>query len=148
MSNKHIKAWTAAEHSKLQKLASKNIPTRLIAMKLGRTANEIYAQAYVAGVSLKPTNQSPYSRRSTKKNAGNSVTKSVESWHVTPSNKGQWAVRRSGADRATVKKASKKEAIRAGRTYAKEDRGSVYVHDRDGTILEKRTYNRDDPVRR
>jgi hypothetical protein len=45
-------------------LARKNTPTRVIGLKLGRSASAIYAHASQLGVSLKPTNQSPYSRRS------------------------------------------------------------------------------------
>ncbi len=41
-------------------LASKNTPTRVIGLKLGRTEGAIYNKASELGVSLKPTNQSPY----------------------------------------------------------------------------------------
>lgn len=41
-------------------LASKNTPTRVIGLKLGRSEAAIYSKASEQGVSLKPTNQSPY----------------------------------------------------------------------------------------
>ncbi len=55
--------WTSGASSSLRKLARGNTPTRVIGLKLGRTASAIYAQASKLGISLKPTNQSPYSRR-------------------------------------------------------------------------------------
>ena len=54
------KPWTPAEVSKLEKLASENTPTRVIGLKLGRTEASVYSKASSEGVSLKPTNQSPY----------------------------------------------------------------------------------------
>jgi hypothetical protein len=56
--------WTSSANKVLRMLARKNTPTRVIGLKLGRSASAIYAQASQLGVSLKPTNQSPYSRRS------------------------------------------------------------------------------------
>ncbi len=57
------KAWTAEDDARLRELADENTPTRVIGLKLGRTAAAIYARASRTGVSLKPTNQSPFSRR-------------------------------------------------------------------------------------
>lgn len=57
------KAWTPAETRQLQRLADENTPTRVIAMKLGRSEPAIYSQASSEGISLKPTNQSPYDRK-------------------------------------------------------------------------------------
>lgn len=56
-------AWTPADDARLRELADENTPTRVIGLKLGRTAAAVYARASRIGVSLKPTNQSPYSRR-------------------------------------------------------------------------------------
>jgi len=55
--------WTAQEVKKLEKLADKNTPTRVIGLELGRTENAIRTKASQEGISLKPTNQSPYNRR-------------------------------------------------------------------------------------
>ncbi len=55
--------WTANDEKQLSKLADQNTPTRVIGLKLGRTENSIYAKASDLGVSLKPTNQSPYNKR-------------------------------------------------------------------------------------
>jgi hypothetical protein len=55
--------WTPAEDAWLLQLIRENTPTRVIAMKLGRTEFAVYARASFLGVSLKPTNQSPYNRR-------------------------------------------------------------------------------------
>jgi len=56
------KPWTPAQVSRLEKLADKNTPTRVIALKLGRTEGAVYQKASEERVSLKPTNQRPYRR--------------------------------------------------------------------------------------
>lgn len=53
-------AWTPAQNKQLQQLAKGNTPTRVAALKLGRTPGSVQSQASKLGVSLKPTNQSPY----------------------------------------------------------------------------------------
>ena len=55
-------SWTAGDELLLRVLAKKNTPTRVIAFKLGRTEESIRAKAHELGVSLQPTNQSPYNR--------------------------------------------------------------------------------------
>lgn len=57
------KLWTSSEVKNLRTLANKNTPTRVIGLKLGRTANAVQSKASDIKVSLKPTNQSPYNRR-------------------------------------------------------------------------------------
>jgi hypothetical protein len=54
------KPWTPSEVKQLKQLANQNTPTRVIGLKLGRTENAIRNVASEEGVSLKPTNQSPY----------------------------------------------------------------------------------------
>jgi hypothetical protein len=54
------KPWTAAETKALRSLAAENTPTRVVGLKLGRTPAAVYTKASQEGVSLKPTNQSPY----------------------------------------------------------------------------------------
>lgn len=56
------KGWTAAQVTQLRALAKQNTPTRVIGLKLGRTANAVQSKAHEVGLSLKPTNQSPYNR--------------------------------------------------------------------------------------
>lgn len=55
--------WTSAELDRLKSLAEGNTPTRVIALKLQRTAGAVQSKASTQGVSLKPVNQSPYNRR-------------------------------------------------------------------------------------
>lgn len=62
----HGKPWTKSHIDQLKKLASENTPTRVIGLKLGRTEDSIYAKATSEGISLKPTNQSPYNKRRSK----------------------------------------------------------------------------------
>lgn len=57
------KPWTAAEVKSLGTLAAGNTPTRVAGLKLGRSEASIYAKASQEGISLKPTNQSPYNRK-------------------------------------------------------------------------------------
>jgi hypothetical protein len=60
----HGKDWTPQEVARLRQLTKENTPTRVAALKLGRSEDSIYGKAQREGVSLKPTNQSPYNRRS------------------------------------------------------------------------------------
>jgi len=57
------KQWSASEVKQLEKLANENTPTRVIGLKLGRTAGAVSNKASQENISLKPTNQSPYNRR-------------------------------------------------------------------------------------
>jgi len=54
------KAWTPPQVQELKTLAKGNTPTRVIALKMGRTPDAIQSEASKAGISLKPTNQAPY----------------------------------------------------------------------------------------
>jgi hypothetical protein len=56
----HGKEWKPADVRQLEKLVDQNTPTRVIALKMGRTEDAIYAKASEEDISLKPTNQSPY----------------------------------------------------------------------------------------
>ena len=57
------KPWTSGDVANLKQLAQQNTPTRVIGLKLGRTPAAVSSKASEKGVSLKPTNQSPYNRR-------------------------------------------------------------------------------------
>ena len=57
------KSWTNSDVRQLRQLARENTPTRVMGLKLGRTPQAVRTRASQEGVSLKPTNQSPYSRR-------------------------------------------------------------------------------------
>lgn len=57
------KRWSDSDVTQLEQLADQNTPTRVIGLKLGRTAAAVQKKASEEGVSLKPTNQSPYNRR-------------------------------------------------------------------------------------
>lgn len=57
------KPWTPTEVQELRILASQNTPTRVIGLKLGRTEGAVRTRASQKGLSLKPTNQSPYGQR-------------------------------------------------------------------------------------
>lgn len=59
----HGKEWKPGDVRELRKLATVNTPTRVIGLKLGRTEDSVRSKAGEENVSLKPANQSPYSRR-------------------------------------------------------------------------------------
>ncbi|HSW77311.1 MAG TPA: hypothetical protein VLF64_00130 [Candidatus Saccharimonadales bacterium] len=52
--------WTPSQISQLKSLAKHNTPTRVMGLKLERTPGAVQSKAQDLGVSLKPTNQSPY----------------------------------------------------------------------------------------
>lgn len=60
---RHHKQWTREEMRQLERLADQNTPTRVIGLKLERTPDAVQSKASDEGISLKPTNQSPYNRR-------------------------------------------------------------------------------------
>jgi hypothetical protein len=60
----HLQMWTPQQERLLRQLAAQNTPTRVIALKLGRTEYAVRAKAAELGISLKPVNQSPYGSRS------------------------------------------------------------------------------------
>lgn len=55
--------WTPEQLSQLKELAKANTPTRIIALKLGKTESAIFSKAQELNISLKPVNQSPYNRK-------------------------------------------------------------------------------------
>jgi hypothetical protein len=55
--------WTADELKNLKALAKENTPTGVLSVKLRRPLAAIRSKAQREGISLRPTNQSPYSRR-------------------------------------------------------------------------------------
>lgn len=59
----HGKPVTRAVVKQVRQLAKQNTPTRVIGIKTGRTESSVYGIASKNGISLKPTNQSPYNRR-------------------------------------------------------------------------------------
>jgi hypothetical protein len=56
----HGKTWTPSDNKQLKELARGNTPTRIIGLKMGRTPDAVQSHASEVGLSLKPTNQSPY----------------------------------------------------------------------------------------
>lgn len=54
------KAWSGKQVTQLRSLVKQNTPTRVIGLKMGRSPGAIQNKASDMGISLKPTNQSPY----------------------------------------------------------------------------------------
>jgi hypothetical protein len=57
------KPWTADDDRRLRQEAAGNTPTRVIGLHVGRSEDAVRARAGELGISLKPTNQSPYGTR-------------------------------------------------------------------------------------
>jgi hypothetical protein len=57
------KSWSSGDLRKLRQLARDNTPTRVIGLKLGRSETSVRGKAQREGISLRPTNRSPYGRR-------------------------------------------------------------------------------------
>ena len=66
-----------------------------------------------------------------------------KSQHVVPRNDGGWAVRKSGAGRASKVFLSQHEAVRYAREVARKEGGEMYVHRADGTIRDRSSYGND-----
>jgi len=62
--------------------------------------------------------------------------------HVVPRQEG-WAVKKSGATRASKVFDTQADAIKYARGQAKKESGELYVHRKDGTIREKDSYGND-----
>lgn len=63
-------------------------------------------------------------------------------YDVSPSENG-WGVERRGAQRASGRFDTKKEAVERGRELANERQGRLVIRKQDGTIQEERTYRKD-----
>ena len=62
--------------------------------------------------------------------------------HVVPHQDG-WAVKREGAERASSLHENKSDAVEAGRDLAKNAKGELRIHRRDGVITDSDSYGRD-----
>lgn len=62
--------------------------------------------------------------------------------HVVPSS-GGWAVRRTGAERASKVFDTQVEAVKHARVIARKEQAELYVHKRDGTVMSKISYGKD-----
>ena len=57
------KPWSTKDVRELRSLAKSNTPTGVISLKLQRPPAAIRSKAQREGISLKPANRSPYTRR-------------------------------------------------------------------------------------
>lgn len=62
--------------------------------------------------------------------------------HVVPSGE-MWSVRRAGSSRASGIYPTKKEAIEKACEIAQNQGANLYIHGRDGRIVERRIYARE-----
>jgi hypothetical protein len=54
--------------------------------------------------------------------------------HVVPNENGGWSVKKGGAQRASKRFDTKKEAVDYGRKLSKESHSEFIIHRKDGTI--------------
>ena len=64
-----------------------------------------------------------------------------KSQHVVPNRDGAWAVRRSGALRASRLFTTQQDALQYARQVAQKEGSGLYLHRGDGTVTVKETYN-------
>lgn len=62
--------------------------------------------------------------------------------HVVPSTSG-WAVKKSGATRASRTFDTQKEAIEYGSELSKSEKTELYIHKENGMIRERKSYGND-----
>lgn len=63
--------------------------------------------------------------------------------HVVPSTSGGWAIRRSGAERASKVFDTQQKAVEHARAVAKKEHGELYIHGKDGTIRQRSSFGND-----
>lgn len=61
--------------------------------------------------------------------------------HVIVGVRGGWAVHVAGADRASKVFKTEQEATQYGQQMARRENGEFYVHGRDGSVRERRSYS-------
>jgi uncharacterized protein YdaT len=63
-------------------------------------------------------------------------------YHVVPHIEGGWAVRKSGAIRASAKFDKQNDAIKRAQELSKQNRTELYIHRKDGTVAQKDSYSK------
>lgn len=67
---------------------------------------------------------------------------SKRDYHVVPRSKG-WAVEKEGNKRASSVHENKQDALKAGRTLAKEAKTELVIHNSDGKIANSNSFGND-----
>lgn len=62
--------------------------------------------------------------------------------HVVPSSSG-WAVKKSGAERASRTFTTKEKAVEYGRVLSRNEKTELYIHKENGMIQNKNSYSND-----
>lgn len=64
--------------------------------------------------------------------------------HVIPSSeKGGWAVKKSGSSKVSRSFDRKEEAVKYGRELSRREQTELYIHKKDGRIQERNSYGKD-----
>lgn len=63
--------------------------------------------------------------------------------HVVPSKSDGWAVKKSGAVKASKNFETKDEAVRYGRELSKNEKTELYIHKSNGMIQNRNSYGND-----
>lgn len=60
--------------------------------------------------------------------------------HVVANQKGGWSVRKSDSSKASRVFDTKADAVGYGKELAKKQHAELYIHSKDGTIIEKKSF--------
>jgi len=71
------------------------------------------------------------------------MAKAPKPLNVQPNGKGQWEVKRDGAERASSVHDKKSDAFDSAQKQAREEGGSLREKGKDGKIQDERTYHED-----
>ena len=63
--------------------------------------------------------------------------------HVVPSKGTGWAVKKSGASKASKKFETKVEAVKYAKEISNREKTELYIHKKDGRIQNKNSYGND-----
>lgn len=66
-----------------------------------------------------------------------------KSQHITPHPHGGWQVKSAGAEKATKRTETQKEAIDIGKSIAQKQKSELVIHRPDGRIRDKDSYGND-----
>ena len=67
----------------------------------------------------------------------------TKSHHVVPNPKGGWDVKRDGADRASIHRDRKQDAIDDGRQISRNQSTEIFIHGKDGQIQRRDSHGND-----
>ncbi len=68
--------------------------------------------------------------------------------HIIPKKDGKWGVKKAGSTKVTGIYSTKKEAISVGKSFAKNQKSALIVHDKTGKIQTKKSFSDTQKIRK